>query len=325
LENHWQQFRQEKDQEHPMHALEIRRLSKSFGSLVAVDQVSFDVPRGVVFGLIGRNGAGKTTTLRMMMNVIGPDNGEVLYCGKPTGEEFRRKVSYLPEERGLYKKMKVIDLLHFFLEIRGIDPQTNTTKTQEYLERFQLLDRQQSRVEDLSKGNQQKVQFIAAILSDPDVLVLDEPFSGLDPVNSGLLKDIIMEFRRQGKVIIFSTHQMELAERMCDNIALIHKGKLMLNGSLAGIKDRYSKRNITLVYEGDIGFLQNHPMVESVNDYGNFTGIRVKHEDHVQALLQLLVAHGITIKKFDANDITLQEIFLEIAGDNVAQAGDLAC
>jgi ABC-2 type transport system ATP-binding protein len=308
-----------------MHALEVRRLSKSFGSLVAVDQVSFDVPRGVVFGLIGRNGAGKTTTLRMMMNVIGPDSGEILYLGKPAGDEFRRKVSYLPEERGLYKKMKVIDLLHFFLEIRGIDPQSNAAATQEYLERFQLLDRQQAKVEDLSKGNQQKVQFIAAILSDPDVLVLDEPFSGLDPVNSGLLKDIIMEFRRQGKVIIFSTHQMELAERMCDNIALIHQGKLMLNGSLAGIKDRYSKRNITLVYEGDISFLHNNPMVESVNDYGNFTGIRVKHEDHVQALLQLVVGQGITIKKFDANDITLQEIFLEIAGDNVLKAEDVAC
>jgi ABC-2 type transport system ATP-binding protein len=227
-------------------------------------------------------------------------------------------VSYLPEERGLYKKMKVIDLLHFFLEIRGIDPRALKTETRDYLDRFSLGDRQQSKVEDLSKGNQQKIQFIAAILSNPDVLVLDEPFSGLDPVNAGLLKDIVMDLKKQGKVIIFSTHLMELAERMCDQIALIHKGKLVLNGSLGSIKHKYSQRNVTLVHEGNLAFLHGHPLVESLNDYGNFTGIRVKRAEDVQALLRLLIDHGITIKRFDANDISLQEIFLEVAGDKVA-------
>jgi ABC-2 type transport system ATP-binding protein len=307
-----------------MQALEVRHLCKSFGTLKAVDDVSFSVSQGAVFGLIGRNGAGKTTTIRMMMNVFGPDSGEILYHGNKTGEEFRRKVSYLPEERGLYKKMKVIDLLNFFLEIRGIDPAKVKTRTHEYLERFSLDDRIHTRIEDLSKGNQQKVQFIAAILSDPEVLVLDEPFSGLDPVNTGLLKDIVMELKQKGKVIIFSTHLMELAERMCDQIALIHQGKLMLNGSLSDIKQQYSQRNITLVHEGNLAFLTGHPLVESVNDYGNFTGIRVKHANDVQTLLQLLVFHKIVIKKFDANDISLQEIFLEVAGDNaVAVAAPL--
>lgn len=305
-----------------MNALEVRHLCKSFGTLKAVDDVSFKVEPGSIFGLIGRNGAGKTTTIRMMMNVYGPDSGEIFYNGQKTGEDFRRKVSYLPEERGLYKKMKVIDLLHFFLEIRGIDPHSVKGLILEYLERFSLADRQQAKIEDLSKGNQQKVQFIAAILSDPEVLVLDEPFSGLDPVNTGLLKDIVMEYKRKGKVIVFSTHLMELAERMCDSIVLIHKGKLMLNGTLGEIKQKYSQRNITLVYEGNLHFLTGHPLIESVNDYGNFTGIRVKRADDVQALLQLLLQHNIVVKKFDANDISLQEIFLEVAGDHGADEED---
>ncbi len=305
-----------------MHALEVRNLCKTFGDLKAVDNVSFGVPEGSVFGLIGRNGAGKTTTIRMMMNVFGPDSGEILFKGKRTGDEFRRKVSYLPEERGLYKKMKVLDLLHFFLEIRGIDPGKVKKEIGDYLDRFSLGDRQQAKIEDLSKGNQQKIQFIAAVLSDPDVLVLDEPFSGLDPVNAGLLKDIVMDLKKQGKVIVFSTHLMELAERMCDQIALIHKGKLVLNGSLGGIKQQFSQRNVTLVYEGDLSFLQNHPLIESINDYGNFTGIRVKRAEDVQALLRLLVERNLTIKRFDANDISLQEIFLEVAGDKAADGAD---
>src|SRR5690606_6264424 len=208
-----------------MHTLEVRNLCKSFGKLKAVDDVSFSVRPGEVFGLIGRNGAGKTTTIRMMMNVFGPDSGEIRYAGKRVGEDFRRIVSYLPEERGLYKKMKVIDLLHFFLEIRGLTPQSVQGRMDDYLGRFSLDDRRQARIEDLSKGNQQKVQFIAAVLSDPEVLVLDEPFSGLDPVNTALLKDMVLELKQAGKVIIFSTHLMDVAERMCDSIALIHKGQ----------------------------------------------------------------------------------------------------
>jgi ABC-2 type transport system ATP-binding protein len=192
----------------------------------------------------------------------------------------------------------------------------------EYLERFQLADRLQSKVEDLSKGNQQKVQFIAAILSSPEIIVLDEPFSGLDPVNTGTLKDIIMDLKKQGKVIIFSTHLMEFAELMCDQIALIHQGELKLNGSLSGIKQTYGQRNVSLVYEGDVSFLNNHAMVESVQDYGNAIGIRLRQADDIQNLLRLLVERNIVVKKFDANDISLQEIFLEVAGDVVAVEKD---
>lgn len=300
-----------------MHTLEVRNLCKTFGTLKAVDDVSFSVQPGEVFGLIGRNGAGKTTTIRMMMNVYGPDSGEIRYRGQRVGEDFRRIVSYLPEERGLYKKMKVGELLRFFLEIRGIDPDSVKARMDDYLQRFSLDDRQQARIEDLSKGNQQKVQFMAAVLSDPEVLVLDEPFSGLDPVNTALLKDMVLELKQAGKVIVFSTHLMDVAERMCDSIALIHEGKLMLNGSLARIKEQYSQRNISLVHEGDVAFLKGNPLVEDIHAYGNVTGIRVSGPDAVQPLLELLVQRGVRIKKFDANDISLQEIFLSVAGDAV--------
>lgn len=305
-----------------MQALEVKHLHKSFGNLQAVKDVSFSIPEGAVFGLIGRNGAGKTTTIRMMMNVLGPDSGDILFRGKPVDDDFRKIVSYLPEERGLYKKMKIMDILDFFMEIKGINPASVKDKAKEYLERFQLTERLKDKVEDLSKGNQQKIQFIASILSDPEVLVLDEPFSGLDPVNTGILKDIILDLKKQGKVIIFSTHLMEFAERMCDQIALIHKGELKLNGSLAEIKQEYGQRNVSLVYEGDISFLNGHELVESIQDYGNQTGIRVKEAEQIQPLLKLLVDKNIVVKKFDANDISLQEIFLEVAGDDVVDAAD---
>lgn len=299
-----------------MSELEVRQLNKSFGTLHAVKDVSFRVLEGEIFGLIGRNGAGKTTTIRMIMDIIGPDSGEILVDGKVVDKDFRRRISYLPEERGLYKKMKVMDVLNFFMEIKGIKPATIKEKALAYLDQFQLMDRREAKIEDLSKGNQQKVQFIAAILSDPDFLILDEPFSGLDPVNTDLLKEIIIDLKQQGKMIIFSTHLMDFADRMCDQIALIHQGKLVLNGALQDIKKQYSDRNVSLVYEGDISFLNSHPLVESVHDYGNATGIGLYRADDIQHLLKLLIEHQVVIKKFDANEISLQEIFLMVAGVN---------
>ena len=299
-----------------MNALEVKHLSKSFGKIKAVKDISFDIPEGAVFGLIGRNGAGKTTTIRMMMNIYPPDQGEIIFRGNKVGQEFRDKVGYLPEERGLYKKMKVLDTLLFFTELKGINPNTVKDKAMEYLERFQLADRKNAKMQDLSKGNQQKVQFITSILSNPEFMILDEPFSGLDPVNTNLLKDIILDLKKEGKVIIFSTHLMDFAEKMCDHIALIHKGELILQGELAKIKEAHSKQNISLVYEGDISFLNNHPMIDSISDFGNTTGIQVKESKNIQDVLKLLIEKNVTVKKFDANDISLQEIFLQKAGDD---------
>lgn len=297
-----------------MNELEVRQLNKSFGKLHAVKDVSFTIPEGAIFGLIGRNGAGKTTTIRMMMDIIGPDSGEILVDGKLVNHDFRRRISYLPEERGLYKKMKVMDVLNFFMEIKGIKPKAVKEKALAYLEKFQLLDRQNAKIEDLSKGNQQKVQFITAVLSDPEFIILDEPFSGLDPVNTDILKEIIIELKQQGKMIIFSTHLMDFADKMCDQIALIHQGELVLNGPLQEIKKQYSGRNISLVYDGDISFLEANPMIETINDYGNATGISLYDGNDIQKVLELLVEHKLVIKKFDANEISLQEIFLKVAG-----------
>lgn len=302
-----------------MNALEVRNLSKYFGSLKAVDDVSFSVPEQSIFGLIGRNGAGKTTTIRMMMNIYLPDRGEVIFQGVKVGQEFRNRVGYLPEERGLYKKMKVLETLLFFAELKGKSGKAVERKAMEYLERFQLADRKLSKVEDLSKGNQQKVQFITTILHDPDFIILDEPFSGLDPVNTNLLKEIILEFKKAGKVIIFSTHLMDFAEKMCDHIAMIDKGKLILDGQLKEIKSKYAQRNVSLSYNGDISFLKENPMIEKIEDFGNVTGIRVKDPGYTKDLLKLLVDNNIAIKKFDANEISLNEIFLELAGNGISE------
>jgi len=213
-----------------MNVLEVKNLTKTFDKLVAVDNASFEVPEGSIFGLIGRNGAGKTTTIRMMMNIYLPDKGEVVLRGAKVGQDFKNRVGYLPEERGLYKKMKVIEILLYFAEVKGKSGREIHKRADEYLKRFDLYDRRLSKIEDLSKGNQQKIQFIATVLHDPDFIILDEPFAGLDPVNTNLLKDIILEMKQRGKVIIFSTHLMDFAEKMCDHIAMIDHGKIIFKG-----------------------------------------------------------------------------------------------
>lgn len=302
-----------------MIALELKNLSKSFGSLKAVDNASFEVPEGSIFGLLGRNGAGKTTTIRMMMNIIMPDSGEVHFKGIEAGPEFNRKVGYLPEERGLYKKMKVLETLQFFAEIKGKKGRKITKLAKEYLERFELIDRINSKIEDLSKGNQQKVQFISTLLHDPEILILDELFSGLDPINTNLMKDLILELKTKGKIIIFSTHVMSFAEKMCDHIAIIDHGKIKLNGAMSEIKAERSNLNVSLNYNGDISFLQNHPIIKSIANYGKSVGIKVHEEKDIQTLLKLLVDHNVEVKKFDANDISLEEIFIDLVGKEEAE------
>jgi ABC-2 type transport system ATP-binding protein len=297
------------------YALEAKSLCKNFGDFVAVDGVSFNIPEGSVFGLLGRNGAGKTTTIRMLMNIYFPDSGQVLLRGSEVGQEFRNRVGYLPEERGLYKKMKLLEVILFFAELKGVKGEEVKQKALDYLERFELLDRKDSKIEDLSKGNQQKIQFICTIIHDPEFIILDEPFSGLDPVNTNILKDIILDLKKQGKIIIFSTHLMDFAEKMCDHIAIIHHGKMIKHGSLTELKKEYSQKNISLVYEGDISFLENNTMIEKMEDFGRFTGISVKTPQDVQTLLHLLVEKNVIVKRFDANDISLHEIFINLTQD----------
>jgi len=299
-----------------MYALEVKNLVKYFDSVRAVDNVSFSVPEGSVFGLIGRNGAGKTTTIRMMMNIYIPDSGEVVLRGTKIGQEFKDKVGYLPEERGLYKKMKVMETLLFLAELKGKTGREIEKKADEYLKKFDLIDRKNSKLEDLSKGNQQKVQFLATVLHSPEFLILDEPFSGLDPINTNMVREIILELKRQGKVIIFSTHLMDFAEKMCDHIAMIDHGKIILQGSLQDIKKNYAQRNVSLNYEGNLNFLKNSPIIESIDDFGNSTGIKVKRNEHIQELLKLLIENNIIVNSFSANEISLHEIFVQLAGSS---------
>jgi ABC-2 type transport system ATP-binding protein len=299
-----------------MYALEVKELTKSFGKIIAVDHVSFTVPEGSVFGLIGRNGAGKTTTIRMMMNIYIPDSGEVILRGTKIGQEFRDKAGYLPEERGLYKKMKIWDTLLYFAELKGKTGREIEKKANHYLKKFELFDRKNSKLEDLSKGNQQKIQFITTILHDPEFLILDEPFSGLDPINTDILKEIILDLKSQGKIIILCTHLMDFAERLCDHIALIEKGKLILHGSLSEIKTRFAKKNIQISCEEDLTFLKETGIAESVINNGNEKSIKLKNGEDPQELLRQLVQRNIKIKKYAADEISLHEIFIEATGDD---------
>jgi ABC-2 type transport system ATP-binding protein len=303
-----------------MNALEVTNLNKSFGSFKAVDELSFAIPEGVIFGLLGRNGAGKTTTIRMLMNIYEPDSGTILFRGARVGQAFRDRVGYLPEERGLNPKMRVLDTLLYLAQLKGKSGPQLKEKAQAYLDRFELGDRGKSKVQELSKGNQQKIQFISTILHDPEFIILDEPFSGLDPVNTNLFKDIILDLKQQGRAIIFSTHLMDFAEKMCDHIALVEQGRLLLSGPLTDIKRRFSERNVILHYEGDLGFLRDKSYVRKVQDFGNYSGIEVGSRDDCQQLLQDLLAARITIRKFDANDISLHEIFLSQTGAPATEA-----
>lgn len=297
-----------------MNALQVKNLTKRFDKVLAVDNASFEVPENSIFGLIGRNGAGKTTTIRMMMNIYLPDEGEVILRGQKVGQDFKNRVGYLPEERGLYKKMSVIDTLLYLAELKGKSGKKVSKKAYEYLERFDLKDRATSKVVDLSKGNQQKVQFIATILHDPDFIILDEPFSGLDPINTNLLKEIILDMKKQNKVIIFSTHLMDFAEKMCDQIAMIDHGKIILSGALSELKARYAKNNVSLNYSGDISFINNLPFVRKVENFGNTTGISLTSQEDNQKLLRALLDNNVVVNKFDANEISLHEIFVSLAG-----------
>lgn len=297
-----------------MNALEVQNITKTFDGLTAVDSASFHVPENSVFGLIGRNGAGKTTTIRMMMSIYMPDAGEIIFRGQKIGQEFKNNVGYLPEERGLYKKMKVMDMLLFLAELKGRSGKSVENKASDYIKRFDLTDRKNSKIEDLSKGNQQKVQFIGTILHEPEFLILDEPFAGLDPINTDLLREIILEMKNSGKVIILSTHLMDFAERLCDHIAMIDHGKIILSGNLNEIKTRHASKNVSINYEGDISFLNNESFIERIENFGNSTGIKVKEQDDIQKLLRLLVQNNVRVKKFNADEISLHEIFVSLAG-----------
>ncbi len=300
-----------------MEVLKVNNLLKKFQNVVAVNNISFSVYENTIFGLIGRNGAGKTTTLRMLMNIYFPDSGEILFKGNKVDDSFKEYVGYLPEERGLYNKMKVLDTLLFFAEIKGKNGKEIKRKALEYLDRFDLLNRAYSKIEDLSKGNQQKVQFIATILHDPEFIILDEPFSGLDPINTELLIDIILEMKKRGKVIILSTHLMDYAEKLCDDIALINRGKIILNGKLSEIKENFSKGRIIIKHDKSIDFIKDFPFVLDFSTTGHLSEIKVDNENRGNEILRILLEHNVGIKSISMNDVSLHEIFVSLVGEEI--------
>jgi ABC-2 type transport system ATP-binding protein len=301
-------------------AVSLRDLVKTFGQHRAVDGISLEVPRGIIFGLIGPNGAGKTTTIRMILDILRPDAGEIRVLGLPPGGGVRDRIGYLPEERGLYRKTKVLEMLEFQGAIRGAKPAVARREAAGWLERLGLNDWKDRKVEDLSKGMQQKVQFVGAILGKPELLILDEPFAGLDPVNQNQFKDIMLELNHAGATIIFSTHQMETAEKLCKEIALINRGRIVLGGPLASVKARFGKNSVLVEYDGDAVFLRQLPGVARVDDYGGYREVRLQDGADPQLLLKALVEKTAAVRRFEIVEPTLHNIFIEQVGEKPAGA-----
>jgi ABC-2 type transport system ATP-binding protein len=294
--------------------LELREVRKSYGGLVAVDGVSLAVPGGCIFGLLGPNGSGKTSTIRMIMDITAPDAGEVLLFGHPRRSEDLQRVGYLPEERGLYRKMTVLDQLVFLGEIRGLKRREIVPEIVRWLERVELSGRGASKVEELSKGNQQKVQLIGTILHKPDLLILDEPFSGLDPLNQELFRELLLEYRQQGKSVVLSTHGMELAERLCDHICLISKGRAVLTGELREIKKRLGGNSYRLTAEGDLERLRTLPEVEQAVIQDGVAKLLLRPDADGADVLRRMV-DLVRVREFRSEEPELEQIFLKAVRD----------
>jgi ABC-2 type transport system ATP-binding protein len=305
--------------------VKVDRVTKRFAGHTAVEGLSLDVPKGGIFGLLGPNGAGKSTTIRMIMNIITPDEGRIsVFDSVAASRDLSERIGFLPEERGLYKKMRVLDHLVFLGEAKGISRASAKTRAVNWLERLGLMDWAQKKVEDLSKGMQQKVQFISALLHDPELLILDEPFSGLDPVNSQVMKDVVVEAARDGRTVLFSTHIMEQAERMCDHIVIIARGKKLVDGPLAQIKRDFGGRHIALTFTKNSDratrILSDRALVASSDDYGASAEVQLAAGADPDRLLKTLVQEDVGLARFEVVEPSLQAIFIAKVGADAASA-----
>lgn len=296
-----------------MHILSVENVTKQFGDTYAVKDVSFHVPKGVVYGIIGPNGAGKTTTIRMIMNIYMPDSGKVSLFEQPMSDDLKYKIGYLPEERGLYPKMKVVDMMTFLGELHGLKKNIARKKSLEWLERLELQDRSDSRVDELSKGMQQKLQIIGTLLHDPELIILDEPFSGLDPVNINLVKNTIIELRNAGRAIMLSTHIMESAEKMCDEILMISHGEKVLDGNLNEILTAHGKKSVHIEFNGNAGFLADLPEVQKADVFSNYAEV-VLVDNMAPADFLRKIINKLEISSFSSMRSSLNEIFISLAG-----------
>ena len=299
----------------------INNINKKFQSVQAVKDVSFSTSPGQIFGLLGPNGAGKSTTIKMIMNIIAPDSGEILFNDKKLQEKDKDIIGYLPEERGLYKKLKVNEVLLYFASLKNCK-KTDAQKNIDYwLEKFDLMKWKQKKVDELSKGMSQKIQFIASIAHDPQILFFDEPFSGLDPVSADTLKEAIMELGANGKTILFSTHIMDQAEKLCSQIMILNKGQEIVSGSLDSIKEKHGKQSIALEFDGNGGFIKDLEYVNNVIEYPRFIELELTSSDYSSRLLKD-VCDKIKIKRFESQAPSLHKIFIDIVGNIQEESAD---
>jgi len=317
---------------HPMSApvVDIQNVVKRFAGHTAVRNVSWRVPRGIVYGLLGPNGAGKTTTIRMLLNIIAPDEGKITVFGVPNRTPgVTDRIGYLPEERGLYRKMQVRRLLRFLAELKGVSRRVADTRITYWMERLELRtadkDWGTAKVDDLSRGMQQKVQFIGTLLHDPELIVLDEPFSGLDPINAQALKDIVVELRRGGKTVIFSTHVMDNAERLCDSVCIIARGEVVLDGPLGEVKAKHGGRHVALSIEANNGAVSHifadPSLVRRVDDSNRYLEVELAEGADPQELLRRVVGAGALVNRFELIQPSLHQIFLDKVGASGVEEG----
>ncbi len=285
--------------------LDVKNLTKSFDAKKVLDNLSFEVKKGAVFGLLGPNGAGKTTIIRIILDIIRADHGEIKIFGEKFDENLKEKIGYLPEERGLYQKITVLECLKYFAELKNV--KKSEDKIDFWLDKVGLMDYKKKKIEGLSKGMQQKIQLVAAFIHSPELLILDEPFSGLDPINTKMVKDILLDLKREGKTIILSTHQMDQVERTCDRILMINRGKRVLYGSLDEIKSNY-KESLVVEYEGDLGRIEG---VKKINDYGKYAELSLEENTDPQEILKRLI-EIVGVRRFEMKAPSLNEIFIEV-------------
>jgi ABC-2 type transport system ATP-binding protein len=313
-------------------ALVVDRLVKRFGPVLALDGLDFRVEPGQIFGFLGANGAGKTTTIRIVLDLLGPDSGETTWHGTPTPDLPRRTFGYLPEERGLYPRMTVLDQLVFFAGLYGVERTAAVRTVHAWLERLRIPEAARRRTDELSRGNQQKVQFIAAIVHDPEVLIMDEPFSGLDPVNSAILREAFVEMRALGKTLIFSTHQMETVEALCESIVIIDRGRVVVGGPVREVKRASGRQVVRIALDGNgradgpdrLAWLDGFPGVRLTRPGADYVELTVPRGVDPQALLRAAMARGDRVARFEIADPSLEEIFIERVGVDPGDADDLA-
>ena len=295
-----------------MPVVELAGVTKAYEDKVAVNNLSLQIDAGQMFGLLGPNGAGKTSSIRMMMGITIPDSGRISLFGKPFERKSLERVGYLPEERGLYKKMKVVEQLVFFGQLHGLSAEEARKRSTDWAKRMEIADALTKKTDELSKGMQQKIQFISSLLHDPGLVVMDEPFSGLDPVNAALVERTLLELKDQGKAILFSTHRMDQVEKLCDSICLIDNGRAVLAGKVREIKKSYERNRVIVEFEGDAGFLKSDEIAEAKN-YSGHAEIRLKEHGNAQKLLHEAAAIA-TIYRFELVEPSLEEIFIKTVG-----------